>query len=258
MSNTILRATGIRKTFAAPGARGPKDASVEVLKGIDLEVSRGEFLAIMGASGSGKSTVLYSISGMDRPTEGRVEFEGRELTSLKDSEVGRLRLTSMGFVFQQPFFLENLSVYDNVLLPAAKSGLFEGGEAEARVSGLLERFGIAHVGLNEVSRVSGGQLQRAAICRAIVNGPSVVFADEPTGALNSRMTTEVLDVLGEIHAEGTTIVMVTHDPSVAARADRIVYLRDGVVVDELSSHAEEASGSTRKERVLSWLQENGF
>lgn len=250
----VLSARGIGKTFDTV------DPPVQVLKGINLEVGPGEFVAVMGSSGSGKSTLLYCISGMDRPTEGAVRYLGRDLTELDDKEMGEVRLREMGFVFQQPYFLENLSIRDNILLPAVKAGHLKGQEAEAHVDGLLQRFGIDHVGDNGVTRVSGGQLQRAAICRALVNSPAVLFADEPTGALNSSMTEEVLEVLGQVHASGTSIVMVTHDPGCAVRADRIVYLSDGQVIDEYRmgpwAGGQDARG--RLENARSWLERNNF
>jgi putative ABC transport system ATP-binding protein len=226
------------------------DPPTQVLNGIDLTVRKGEFLVVMGTSGSGKSTLLYSVSGMDSPTEGNVFLEGRDLTSLNDKEVSRVRLTRMGFIFQQAYFLSNLNIRDNILLPALKAAPKEKDAMIARVDALLERFGIAHVKLHGITQVSGGQLQRASICRALVCEPSILFADEPTGALNSSMTAEVMDALTDVHSAGTTLVMVTHDPACAARADRVIYLRDGLLVDarELGTWSN----------LLDWLREKGF
>lgn len=251
---SVFRCEGLTKTFYST------EPPTEVIKGVDLTVPAGEFLTVMGSSGSGKSTLLYSMSGMDRPTGGRVELEGRDLMSLNDQDMSRLRLSRMGFVFQQAYFLRNLSVRDNILLPAVKSGKYSGDKADARVDELLTRFGIDHVGNHGITQVSGGQLQRASICRALVNSPSILFADEPTGALNSSMTTEVLDALSGAHREGTTLVMVTHDPVCAARADRLVYLRDGRVVDEYRSGRRNGlSGQDeRLDGVMSWLRKNDF
>lgn len=232
----------------------------EVLRGIDLSVRTGEFLVIMGASGSGKSTLLYSISGMDRPTGGNVTLEGRELTSLDDAEMSKVRLTRMGFVFQQAHFLSNLDVRDNILLPALKAARKEGRDAAiARVDALMERFGIAHIKNHGITQVSGGQLQRASICRALAGEPSVLFADEPTGALNSSMSAEVMDALTDVHRGGNTIVMVTHDPGVAVRGDRVIYLRDGALVDanEIGPwHPDLAQ--QREDDLLAWLRNLGF
>lgn len=235
------------------------DPPTQVINGIDLTVRKGEFLAVMGASGSGKSTLLYSISGMDRPTSGNVRLEGRDLTSLSDTEMSRVRLTKMGFIFQQAYFLSNLNIRDNILLPALKAAPKKKDAAIARVDALLERFGIAHVKQHGITQVSGGQLQRASICRALACEPSILFADEPTGALNSSMTTEVMDALTDVHSEGTTLVMVTHDPACAARADRVVYLRDGLLVDsrELGTWSKERS-TQREDDLFAWLRELGF
>lgn len=235
------------------------DPPTQVINGIDLTVRRGEFLAVMGASGSGKSTLLHSVSGMDRPTSGTVLLDGRDLTSLSDSEMSRVRLTRIGLIFQQAYFLGNLNVRDNILLPALKAAPEEKATAIARVDALLERFGIAHVGQHGITQVSGGQLQRASICRALACEPSVLFADEPTGSLNSSMTIDVMDALTDVHRAGTTLVMVTHDPACAARADRVVYLRDGLVVDSRELGTWRTDGSKqRTDDLLTWLQKWGF
>ncbi|THV24616.1 ABC transporter ATP-binding protein [Glycomyces paridis] len=231
----------------------------QVLHGIDLQVRTGEFLVVMGASGSGKSTLLYSISGMDRPTSGNVLLEGRELTSLDDTEVSRVRLTKMGFIFQQAYFLSNLNLQDNILLPALKASPNDKDGVVKRVDALMERFGIDHVKRHGITQVSGGQLQRASICRALAGEPAVLFADEPTGALNSSMSTEVMNALTDVHSDGTTIVMVTHDPACAARADRVVYLRDGLLVDTRDQGKwTEAAAKQREDDLFSWLSDNGF
>ncbi|QOR70544.1 ABC transporter ATP-binding protein [Ruania alkalisoli] len=250
---TTLECRAVTKTYVST------DPPAEVLRGIDLTVREGEFIAVMGASGSGKSTLLYSISGMDRPSGGQVLLEGSELTGLSDGEMSRLRLTRMGFVFQQAHFLGNLTLRDNVLLPALKAAPRDKPGAIARVEALLERFGIAHVAGHGITQVSGGQLQRASLCRALASEPAIVFADEPTGALNSRMSAEVMDALTQVHRDGSTLVMVTHDPSCAARADRVVYLRDGLLVDsaELGTWTADAAGE-REDRLIGWLRQQGF
>lgn len=249
----VLQAKGVTKTFFAtePPAR--------VLNGIDLSVEKGEFLVVMGASGSGKSTLLYNISGMDRPTSGNVFLEGRNLTSLSDTEMSRVRLTKIGLIFQQAYFLSNLNIRDNILLPALKAAPEHKDAAIARVDALMEQFGVAHIKQHGTTQVSGGQLQRASVCRALAVEPSILFADEPTGALNSSMTTDVMDALTAVHRSGTTLVMVTHDPACAARADRVVYLRDGLVVNtrELGAWSKEKSAQ-RENELLSWLRDMGF
>lgn len=235
------------------------DPPAEVLKGIDLEVAPGEFLVVMGASGSGKSTLLHCISGMDRPTGGQVFLGGKDLTSLSDKEMSRVRLLQMGFVFQQAHFLGNLTIGDNVLLPAIKAAPHAKRAAIQRVDALLERFGIAEVADHGITEVSGGQLQRASICRALAAEPTVLFADEPTGALNSSMSSSVMDALTDVHDHGTSIVMVTHAPSSAARGDRVVYLRDGGVVDSMTLGAwSAAQAEAREDELAGWLRGMGF
>lgn len=250
---TTLECAGITKTYTTT------DPPTQVLHGIDLNVAEGEFLVIMGASGSGKSTLLYSISGMDRPTSGSVRLEGKDLTGLKDKDMSQVRLTRMGFVFQQAYFLSNLTIRDNVLLPALKAAPKQASRAVARVDQLLDQFEIGHVKHHGITEVSGGQLQRASICRALAGEPAIVFADEPTGALNSSMTKEVMDALTRVHTQGSTIVMVTHDPACAARADRVVYLSDGRLVDShVMGRWDPFQAARREDELLAWLRGLGF
>ncbi|MGN0293191.1 MAG: ABC transporter ATP-binding protein, partial [Lachnospiraceae bacterium] len=205
----------------------------EVLRNVTLEIAQGEFAAVMGQSGCGKSTLLYCISGMDQPSGGEVFFRGRSLSGLSEKEMERVRLEHMGFIFQRANFLKNLSIEDNIVFPAFQAGLRPRAEIVKEAEALMERMGILTVASQDIRTVSGGQLQRAAICRAMMNHPGLLFADEPTGALNSSATREVMDILGQIHREGTTIFLVTHDAKVAARADRVIYLEDGSVREEL-------------------------
>ncbi|MFV0375343.1 ABC transporter ATP-binding protein [Microbacterium sp.] len=252
-NSLALRSQDLTKTYAST------DPPTRVLDGIDLTVREGEFLVVMGASGSGKSTLLYSISGMDRPSSGSVFLDGRDLTTLNDAEMSRTRLTRMGFVFQQAYLLANLSIRDNILLPALKAAPDARDEAVARVQALMERFEIAHVADHGITQVSGGQLQRASICRALACEPAILFADEPTGALNSSMSAEVMDALTGVHRDGTTIVMVTHDPACAARGDRVVYLRDGRIVAENTPGPWTRENADRREDdLLAWLRNQGF
>ena len=248
-----LECTGITKIYTTT------EPPTQVLHGIDLNVTAGEFLAIMGASGSGKSTLLYSISGMDKPTSGTVRLEGNDLTGLNDKQMSQVRLTRMGFVFQQAHFLSNLTIRDNILLPALKANPKQADQTVTRVDALLDRFGISHIRNHGITEVSGGQLQRASICRALAGEPAILFADEPTGALNSARTAEVMDTLSAVHASGRTIVMVTHDAACAARADRVVYLSDGVLVDSRTMGRWDRSVADRREdELLAWLRSLGF
>lgn len=256
MSDTqsdLLKVVNVTKTFYTT------TPPTEVLRGIDLNVKRGEFVVIMGASGSGKSTLLYNSSGMDAPSSGQVFFEGRDITSLKEREMSNVRLTQMGFIFQQAYFLKNLTIRDNIILPAQKARKLSTQAITERTDTLMRRFAIDAIGDHGVSEVSGGQLQRASICRSLVSGPEIVFADEPTGALNSSMAAEVMDALSQVHADGVTLVMVTHDPRSAARADRIVYLRDGKIEDECTLGTwSKATRAQREANVYQWLQQRGF
>ena len=252
-SQAILECRGLEKTFYST------DPPTKVLNGIELTVEEGEFLAVMGASGSGKSTLLHNISGMDRPTGGSVFLQGRDLTSLDDDEMSQVRLTQMGFIFQQSYFLANLNIRDNILLPALKAAPHGKEAAIESVDALMERFGIVGIKRHGINEASGGQLQRASISRALASEPAVLFADEPTGALNSSMSIEVMDALSDVHAGGTTLVMVSHDPVCAARGDRVIYLRDGLIVDELRLGTYQAEDATQREdMLLAWLRGMGF
>lgn len=231
---------------------------VTVLNGITMDVAPGEFLVIMGASGAGKSVLLYTMSGLDQPTTGTVTFETQRLDTLKNHQLSTLRLHRMGFIFQHPHFLEALTIRDNILLPALKAATNQ-QHAVTHVDDLMTRFNIDHVAHHRIGQVSGGQLQRAAICRALATRPRIVFADEPTGALNRRMTQEVLDTLTQAHQLGVSIVMVTHDPTCAARADRVAYLRDGAIVAQLAQTRWDGLHTAAREANLkSWLTTQGF
>lgn len=231
----------------------------DVLKNIRFQIPAGEFVAVMGQSGCGKSTLLYCISGMDRPTSGEIRFDGREMLTLSDQEMEKLRLRHMGFIFQKANFLKNLSVADNIVFPAFQLGQQSRDNIVEEAEHLMEKLGILSVADHDIRQVSGGQLQRAAICRAMINHPDILFGDEPTGALNSSNTKEVMDIIGQINQAGTTVLLVTHDAKVAARADRIVYLEDGQIKDtlELGRYTETAL-SLREQRMKQWLEKMKF
>ncbi len=231
----------------------------EVLKNLDLNMEDGEFVAIMGPSGSGKSTLLYSVSGMDTIDSGSVEFNGREISSLKKNELSKVRLNEMGFIFQQMYMLKKLCVFDNIVLPAYQAGK-DRNSVNARASELMDRLGISDIALREVSEVSGGQLQRACICRALINEPKVIFADEPTGALNSRSTNEVMQELRKINRDGTGIMMVTHSVKVAAQCDRVIYLVDGTIHGDVHlEKLENENDLPMRDRWLNqWLMDQGW
>lgn len=230
-----------------------------ILQDVDLKVADGEFVAIMGQSGCGKSTLLYCASGMDRPDSGQVRLDSKELSGLSDQEMERMRLTRMGFIFQKPNFLKNLSIRDNIMFPAMTLKKQTKKEIAQRAEALMEKMDILKIAEHDIRTVSGGQLQRAAICRALINSPELVFGDEPTGALNSSATQEVMDILNRINQEGTAILLVTHDLRVAARADRVIYLEDGCVKDELvQGRYEKTDLNGREKRLRYWLEEMGF
>ena len=212
---------------------GTGEEKRNVLDGVSVSIHEGEFVAVMGPSGSGKSTLLFALSGTDDVDGGRVAFDGKDLSKLGESGLAELRRTQMGFVFQQPTMLKNLNILDNIILPSMRGSRRTAGAITARARALMDRVGIAELAERDIAQVSGGQLQRAGICRALMNNPNMIFGDEPTGALNSRAAEEIMDLLSEIHAEGTTVMLVTHDAKVAARAERTLFMRDGNIVSEL-------------------------
>lgn len=222
----------------------------QVLRSVAFEVSKGDFVAVMGASGSGKSTLLYSVSGMDTITSGKVMFDEVNLAELQEEELSTFRLNRMGFVFQSPQILKNLTVFDNIILPGLVAKQESAETIRARATTLMQRMDIAGIGERDIREVSGGQLQRAAICRSMINKPEILFLDEPTGALNSEATDEVLAILEDLNREGMTIMMVTHDSRVAARAHRVLYMRDG----EIAANMVLTDASNRLQELESWLQ----
>ena len=232
-----------------------------VLRNLSFEIKEGEMVAIMGPSGSGKSTLLYTVSGMDHLTAGKVDYFGKEISTLTSNEMSDLRLDEMGFIFQQMHMLKNLSIYDNIILPAyqSKKGK-DRKEINNRARELMFKLGICEIAGNDTNEVSGGQLQRACICRSLINIPKMIFADEPTGALNQQNSREVMKELNRINEEGTTIMLVTHDMKVAAKSDRIMYIEDGSIKGEfiLGKFTLENSIKERERKVNNWLMEMGW
>jgi putative ABC transport system ATP-binding protein len=242
--NTIINAKNIVKTFG-------KGADLShALDDVTIDIEGGEFTALMGPSGSGKSTLLFALSGMDTITSGSVAFCGTELSRLREQELADIRRTKMGFVFQQPTMLKNLNILDNIILPSMQgnkniSALIE----KAKL--LMKKTGIAGLENREITEVSGGQLQRAGICRALMNDPAILFADEPTGALNSKSAEEIMDLFEAIHKEGTAILLVTHDSKVASRANRVLFTKDGKIAAEtILSNIASNDIASRTEKVL--------
>jgi lipoprotein-releasing system ATP-binding protein len=217
----LIRLSGIKKTVG----------SEQILKGIDLEVYEGEFVSIIGASGSGKSSLLYILGLLDKPTEGEVFFEDEKIDYSNDKRLSYLRNSKLGFVFQFHYLVQELSLLDNVILPAIKKGV-PIKEARERAMVLLERLGLKGKENRKPYEISGGEMQRTAIARSLINQPKVLLADEPTGNLDSTNTQRVMDIFKEINKSQTTIVMVTHEIDLARQTKRIVELRDGSVIKQ--------------------------
>ncbi len=225
ISPPVIDARGIHRWY------GEGDARVEVLRGVDVRIDRGEFVAIMGASGSGKSTLLAILGCLDRPGSGTYSLDGRDVLDLRDDALSELRLHAIGFVFQSFQLIPQLTVLENVEVPLFYAGIPR-RERHRRARERAERVGLGHRVEHRPTQLSGGEQQRVAIARALVHDPALLLADEPTGNLDSENGARILALLREIHAEGRTIVMVTHDPGVAQKADRTVHVKDGLVVDE--------------------------
>ena len=252
--NTVIDVKGLCKTYIV------NKYSNNVLRNIDFTLGEGEFVTIMGPSGSGKSTMLYTVSGMDRATSGEISFLGQNYADLKDKEMAKIRLVSMGFIFQQMYMMRKLCILDNILLPGYHAGLEDRKKVREEAEMLMRRLGIIEIADNAITEVSGGQLQRACLCRALINHPKVLFADEPTGALNSKTAGEVISELVNVNREGTAIMMVTHSARVAAASDRVIYLIDGHIEGEieLGKLKDEAELTVRERQLNKWLMEQGW
>jgi len=205
---------------------------VQALSNVSFSVEQGEYTAIMGESGSGKTTLLNILAALDRPTDGRVLLDGRELSSMSEKELAKFRRENLGFVFQEFNLLDNFSIKDNIYLPLVLSGAAN-GEMREKLLPLAEELGISAL-LNKFPyEISGGQKQRAAVARAIITNPKLILADEPTGALDSRSTDELLETFAKINAKGQTILMVTHSTKAASHAGRVLFIKDGEVFHQL-------------------------
>jgi len=264
MANALISTNKLCKTFSNGGVQQ------HVLKNLDLEILEGDFTVIMGPSGAGKSTLLYALSGMDKPTLGTVSFSGREISGLSNDGSAVLRRglsndglavfrrDNCGFIFQQTYLLDNMSILDNIMacgLLISKNRR----EIAARAKALLTRFGLEEAVWHKFpTQVSGGEGQRAGIVRALINSPKVVFADEPTGALNSASGLAVLDALSEVGRQGQSIVMVTHDLRSALRGNRVLYFRDGGIVGECRLEAYSSDDAERNAKLKAFLAEMGW
>ena len=249
MKDTILSANKLCKTFNG-GAY-----LQNVLNNLDLDIYEGDFTVIMGPSGAGKSTLLYALSGMDKPTCGDIHFSGREISNLSNDKLAVFRRDNCGFVFQQMYLLDNMSILDNILA----CGLLVGKnrkDVSERSKQLLQRLNLDETMWRKYpAQVSGGEAQRAGIARALINDPKIVFADEPTGALNSANGKAVLDALTEINSRGQSVVMVTHDLRSALRGNRILYLQDGVIRGECLLGEYSGSDLDRYSKLNDFLSE---
>ena len=246
--NTILQGKKVSRIFL----QGNKKTAV--LDQIDLEIYDGDFTVIMGSSGAGKSTLLYALSGMDQISGGQVFYKGRQISGLKEKQMAKLRAEEFGFVFQQTNLVSNLTLLENVAVAGYVSRKGSTEEIRERARQLLKQMNVEKAENRFPSQVSGGEAQRAAIARAMIGQPGLLFADEPTGALNRSNTTEVLDLLTDLNRSGQSILMVTHDMRAAARGNRILYLEDGKVLDELKLPVyRESQEKAREDKVSSWL-----
>lgn len=248
MKKSILSARQLCKSFAHNGGQ------IHVLSHIDFELFEGDFTVVMGASGSGKSTLLYALSGMDRATAGQVFYEGRDLVSMKEKTLTALRYTDFGFIFQQMHLINNLSLFENIVVPGYLNKKHSSAEVREKAGSLLEVMGLSHVKTHLPSQVSGGEQQRCAIARAVIHTPRLLFADEPTGALNRASTIEVLNLLTRLNQDGQSILMVTHDLKAAVRATRILYLEDGKITGELNLPMYDSKEEKSRENQINvWL-----
>lgn len=246
--NTILQGKKVSRIFL----QGNKKTAV--LDQIDLEIYDGDFTVIMGSSGAGKSTLLYALSGMDQISGGQVFYKGRQISGLKEKQMAKLRAEEFGFVFQQTNLVSNLTLLENVAVAGYVSRKGSTEEIRERARQLLKQMNVEKAENRFPSQVSGGEAQRAAIARAMIGQPGLLFADEPTGALNRSNTTEVLNLLTDLNRSGQNILMVTHDLRVAARGNRILYLEDGKVLDELKLPSySEIQEKAREDKLSQWL-----
>jgi len=221
----VVEASNVSRVF--PMAAGP----VAALRDVSIGIAEGEYLGVVGPSGCGKSTLLHVLGCVDVPTTGLIKFQGRDVSGLSDADRSRLRLREIGFVFQRFFLLPMLTAFENVELPQAEAGVAR-TERRARARELLDFVGLGRRADHRPSELSGGEMQRVAIARALANRPRVLLADEPTGELDQATGEQIISLLDRLHADGTSVVVVTHDPAVASRARRLITMRDGRIVED--------------------------
>ena len=247
MKEVILSGKGITKAFGEN----------TVLHGIDVEIFAGDFTVVMGSSGSGKSTLLYTLSGMDRLSSGRLLYRGQDITDASEKELTRLRAEDFGFVFQRTHLISNLTLHENIQM-AGLIGKLPEKKTKLRTDSLISRMKLDGAKDRLPSQVSGGEAQRAAVARAVIIKPSILFADEPTGALNKANSMEVLNLLSSLHAEGQSVLLVTHDREAALRGNRILYLEDGAIIGELELPTYAGKDRLREEKLSTWLEGLGW
>lgn len=248
MKSVILKTKNLCKSFANDGEQN------HVLNNIDLEIYEGDFTVIMGPSGSGKSTLLYSLSGMDKLTCGEIKYKNDVISNYNEKELTALRCGEFSFVFQQSHLVSNLTLFENIVVPGFLNKNKSANEVKKRAESLIETMNLKGAKKRLPSQVSGGEQQRAAIARALINEPSIIFADEPTGALNRNNTNTVLDLLTKVNMNKQSIVMVTHDLNSAIRGNRILYIEDGRICGELTlSPFTEQDIKSREAQVNAWL-----
>lgn len=248
----LISAQNLKKEFRTG------DTSQKIYENLSLEIYKGDFTVVMGASGAGKSTLMYSLSGMDRPTAGKITFGDKEITKYNDDELAVFRRKNCGFVFQQIYLLDKMSLMDNVLTAGA---LVNSNKKEviSRARELFELVNIPAITQKKFpTQVSGGEAQRAGIVRAVINNPEVVFADEPTGALNSHNSEAVLNVFTKLHDEGQSIIMVTHDKKTALRGNRVLYIKDGQIFGDCRLDKYQPNNKERKKKLDDFLAEMGW
>lgn len=249
MKNKILQAEKLCKSYVHNKEQN------HILSQVDLDIYEGDFTVIMGTSGSGKSTLLYALSGMDTITGGKVIYKGKNIETFKEKELAKLRYKEFGFIFQQMHLISNLTLFENIAVAGYLGKENKEKNVNNHVEELLEKMELSKVKTYLPAQVSGGQQQRCAIARAVINNPKILFADEPTGALNRKNTKEVLNLLSDLNEKGQSIVMVTHDIKAAIRANRILYLEDGKIIGELElKKYEETDEKSREVMVNAWLE----
>ena len=247
MNKTLLSGKGLTKAYGEN----------TVLHGIDVDIYAGDFTVIMGASGSGKSTLLHTVSGMDRLSGGQLFYQGRNIINASEKELTKLRAEEFGFVFQRTHLIGNLTLFENIQMAGLIGSLSE-KEVRRRAGELIAQMNLEGAKDRLPSQVSGGEAQRAAVARAVIGSPAVLFADEPTGALNKANSEEVLNLFSTLHSSGQTVLLVTHDKEAALRGNRVLYLEDGVITGELSLPAYEGKDRVREELLSSWLEGLGW